>query len=136
MTRLLKGISFLCMLMAWGAGAASPADDYPGSRIKAVLEQRPLALDLSVNGLHAWNKLYDKMAADLEVDFVENGETKQMSLGQLHTKMAEPDRDLRRQAFEKLDEAWDSRASRIGWPRISFSPTSRNRSSSGLFLMT
>ena len=76
--------------------------------------QESLALDLAVNGLHAWNKLYDKMAADLEVEFTENGQTKQMSLGQLHTKMAEPNRDLRRQAFEKLEEAWESRADLAG----------------------
>ena len=79
-------------------------------REKMSPELESLALDLSVNGIHAWNRLYDKMAADLMVDFEENGTVKQLSLGQLATKMSEPNRKLRRQAFEKLEGAWDTRA--------------------------
>ena len=79
------------------------------ARKKLPIEQESLALDLAVNGYHAWNLLYDKMAGDLRVDFEEGGETKQLSLGQLATKMGEADRDIRRQAFEKMTKAWESR---------------------------
>lgn len=68
-----------------------------------------LALDLSVSGYHAWNKLYDKIAGDLTVEFNEHGETKSLSLGQLATKMGDADRAIRKQAFEKLEEAWSTR---------------------------
>jgi len=77
---------------------------------KMPLEQEKLALELAVNGYHSWNRLYDKMAADIRVDFEENGETKKLSMGQLATKFSDPDRAVRRQAFEKMTEGWNTRA--------------------------
>jgi len=79
------------------------------AKSKMPIEQESLALDLAVNGYHSWNQLYDKMAAELTVDFEEDGQTKKMSLGQLHTKMGSPNRELRKQAFEKMTGAWKSR---------------------------
>lgn len=80
------------------------------ARIKMPLEQESLTLELAVSGYHAWNRLYDKMAGDLRVDFQENGSSITLSLGQLATKMSDPERKIRRQAFEKMTEAWQSRA--------------------------
>jgi oligoendopeptidase F len=80
------------------------------AREKMSSELETLALGLAVNGYHAWNRLYDKMAGDLRVDFEANGEKKQLSLGQLHTYMDNPDRSIRKKAFDKLVEAWSSRA--------------------------
>lgn len=77
---------------------------------KMPIELESLALELGVNGYHAWNRLYDKMAGDLKVEFEENGKVTTISLGQLATKMSSPDREIRRQAFQKLTEAWESRA--------------------------
>ncbi len=79
------------------------------AKSKMPLELETLALDLAVNGYHAWNRLYDKMAGDLKVEFDENGESKTLSLGQLSTKMSDPNRDIRKQAFEKMTTAWESR---------------------------
>lgn len=80
------------------------------AKSKMPVEMESLALDLSVDGYHAWNQLYDKMAGELKVDFEEKGEIKKISLGQLATKMSDPDRSIRRMAFEKMTEAWKSRA--------------------------
>jgi pepF/M3 family oligoendopeptidase len=77
---------------------------------KMPVELEALALDLGVNGYHAWNRLYDKMAGDLRVQFEENGETKTLSLGQLNSRLSNPDRDVRKRAFADLTEAWESRA--------------------------
>ncbi len=77
---------------------------------KMPIELESLALELAVNGYHAWNRLYDKMAGDLRVDFQEDGKTKTISLGQLATKMSSPGREVRSRAFQKLTEAWESRA--------------------------
>lgn len=79
---------------------------------KAKMDEQleSLALDLSVSGLHAWNRMYDKMAGELMVDFETAGSSQRLSLGQLATKMGDPDRAIRRQAFEKLTGAWQSRA--------------------------
>lgn len=84
------------------------------AKSKMPIELENLALELAVNGYHAWNQLYDKMAAELTVDFEEDGKTSQLSLGQLHTKMGSPDRELRRQAFEKMTEAWKTRQELAG----------------------
>lgn len=77
---------------------------------KMPIELESLALELAVNGYHAWNRLYDKMAGDLRVDFEEEGKTTTISLGQLATKMSSPGREVRGRAFQKLTEAWESRA--------------------------
>lgn len=78
------------------------------SKMPVALES--LSLDLAVNGYHAWNQLYDKMAGELSVEFESDGKTETLSLGQLATKMSDPNRDVRRQAFEKMSAAWKSRA--------------------------
>jgi len=77
---------------------------------KMAVEQESLVLDLAVNGYHAWNRLYDKMAGDLRVEFEEADGTKTLSLGQLATKMGDANREVRAQAFKKMTGAWESRA--------------------------
>ncbi len=80
------------------------------ARSKMPVELESLALELSVNGYHAWNQLYDKMAGELRADFEQDGKVSRLSMGQLATKMSDPDRAVRRQAFEKLTASWESRA--------------------------
>lgn len=84
------------------------------AKSKMPVELESLALELGVDGYHGWNRLYDKMAGELKVDFEENGETTTISLGQLATKMPSPDRNIRRQAFEKMTQAWESREELAG----------------------
>ena len=81
---------------------------------KMAPELETLALDLSVNGFHAWNRLYDKMAGDLRVDFEEDGKVKTISLGQNAAKLADPDRAIRAQAFSKMVGAWKTREELAG----------------------
>jgi pepF/M3 family oligoendopeptidase len=80
------------------------------AKTKMSVEKEKLALDLGVNGFHAWDRLYNKMAGDLRVDWVEHGKTESISLGQVATKFSDPDREIRRQAFERMVEAWKTRA--------------------------
>jgi pepF/M3 family oligoendopeptidase len=77
---------------------------------KMPVEMESLALELGVNGYHVWEQMYDKMAGDLRADFEEDGKTTAVSMGQLATKMSNPNRAVRAQAFTKLSEAWQSRA--------------------------
>ena len=79
------------------------------AKSKMPVELESLALELSVNGFHAWNQIYEKMAGELRVDFEENGKTDKISLGQLATKMSDPNRAIRQQAFEKMTGAWETR---------------------------
>ncbi|MCP4581869.1 MAG: M3 family oligoendopeptidase [candidate division Zixibacteria bacterium] len=80
------------------------------AKSKMAPEFERLVLDLAIDGYHGWNRLYDKMAGDLRADFVVDGETQSISMGQLAPKMDDPNREVRRLAFEKLEESWESRA--------------------------
>ncbi|RKX27149.1 MAG: oligoendopeptidase [Candidatus Zixiibacteriota bacterium] len=84
------------------------------AKSKMPLEKEALALELSVNGYHAWNRLYDKMAGDLQAEFEEDGEKKKLSMGQLATKMSNPDRSIRERAFKAMYSAWETRADLAG----------------------
>ncbi len=80
------------------------------ARLKMPEAQEKLTLELAVNGYHAWNRLYDKMAGDLRVEIEENGEKKEISLGQNAARMSEPEREVRRDAFVKMEKAWEPQA--------------------------
>ncbi len=79
------------------------------AKSKMPVEMESLALELEVNGYHAWDQLYSKMSGELKVEFEEDGKSTTMSLGQLATKMSDANRDVRKQAFEKMVGAWESR---------------------------
>ena len=80
------------------------------AKSKMSLDKEALALDLAVTGYHGWNRLYDKVAGDIRVDFTENGVTKKISLGQNATKFASPDRSIREQAFKNMTDGWVGQA--------------------------
>ncbi len=80
------------------------------ARKKMDPELETLVTELAVNGFHSWNRLYDKIYGDLSAEFIEDGEAKKLSMGQINNKMASSDRAVRKQAFEKLEESWASAA--------------------------
>jgi len=80
------------------------------ARMKMDEPLEKLAIELAVNGYHAWNRLYDKMAGDLRVTIEDNGQNKEISLGQNAPRMSDPKREVRRDAFEKMNAAWEARA--------------------------
>jgi pepF/M3 family oligoendopeptidase len=80
------------------------------AREKMTEEKERLALELAVDGYHAWSLHYEKMAGDLRVAVDEDGKSKSISLGQNAARMSNPDRAIRRDAFMKMEEAWQSRA--------------------------
>ncbi|MCP4583081.1 MAG: M3 family oligoendopeptidase [candidate division Zixibacteria bacterium] len=75
-------------------------------RMEAKLEK--LAAGLSGDGYHAWARLYEHIAGGLKVEFISDGKSETLSMGQLHNKFSSADRDIREQAFEKLESAWGS----------------------------
>ncbi|MBD3298360.1 MAG: M3 family oligoendopeptidase [candidate division Zixibacteria bacterium] len=78
------------------------------ARLKMDEPREKLALELSVNGYHAWHLLYEKLAGDLRVSVEEDGETKEISLGQNSARLSSSDRNVRRDAFEKMEGAWET----------------------------
>ncbi|KAA3631664.1 MAG: oligoendopeptidase, partial [Calditrichaeota bacterium] len=115
------------------------------AKLKMPVEMESLAVELSTNGYHTWDQLYTKIAGDLKVDFEEDGKVTEMSLGQLATKMSDSDRAIRKQAFEKMSKAWESRQDlaaialnslagfrlslydRRGWESAEFEPLKNSR---------
>ncbi|MBD7909243.1 M3 family oligoendopeptidase [Sporosarcina gallistercoris] len=78
------------------------------------LEQEILINDLAVDGYHAWNQMYDTIVGSMHVTAEENGETKQYSIGQASNKMSTPDRNVRKNLFEKIHREWQKNASLFG----------------------
>ena len=102
---------------AWGKRMSSPKiapirffldEMREVAKSKMPVEQESLGLDLSVSGYHAWNRLYNKLAGDLRAEFPVDGKTQKLSMGQLATRMSSPDRNIRKMAFEKLTQSWES----------------------------
>jgi oligoendopeptidase F len=77
---------------------------------KLPLEQEALINDLSVDGYHAWGQLYNTLVGKMTIPFEENGETKELSVGQAQNKLYDHDRDTRKQAFENWETAWEEQA--------------------------
>lgn len=67
-------------------------------------EQELLAADLSVDGLHAWSRLYDRLAGELRVSVMERGELLEKSPGQISLESPEP--SVRENNFFAANNAW------------------------------
>lgn len=65
-----------------------------------------LAGELSVSGYHAWGDLYDAVVGRMEISYIEDGEEKKLSVGQLFTRFQSPDREVRKEVFAKWEAAW------------------------------
>lgn len=66
-----------------------------------------LTADLSVDGLSAWGRLYDKVSGKLEFEFVDpKGRVEQRPISQWRSMMSDPDRERGRKAFESGNRAW------------------------------
>jgi len=78
------------------------------AKLKMSPELEQINMKLAVDGYHGWSRLYDNTAGGLKVEFDDGKEKSSMSLGQLNAKFSSPNRDIRKQAFEKLDGAWES----------------------------
>ncbi|MCK4857558.1 MAG: M3 family oligoendopeptidase [candidate division Zixibacteria bacterium] len=81
------------------------------AREKMPPELESLVLDLSVNGYHAWSRLYDKISGRIKVEFQDGDKLETLSVGQLQNKFLNPDRGIRKRAFTKFQEAWQEEAS-------------------------
>ncbi|MFH2055229.1 MAG: M3 family oligoendopeptidase [bacterium] len=78
---------------------------------KMAPELESLALDLAVDGYHAWGSFYDRLSGEIKVDFAEPGKLPEpLSVGQLANKFLSPDREVRKSAFTEYEKAWETRA--------------------------
>jgi oligoendopeptidase F len=73
-------------------------------------EQEALVNDLSIDGYHGWGELYNTTVGQMSIPFEENGETKELSVGQASNKLSSPDRKVRETMFKNWEEAWAKNA--------------------------
>ncbi len=77
------------------------------ARFMMSRDKELLGADLNVDGLHAWGRLYDKIAGQLEFTLKRpDGRTETKPISQWRALMAAADRDLGRAAFEGGNQAW------------------------------
>lgn len=77
---------------------------------KLSKEEEALISALEVDGYHSWGQLYDLIVSKIKVSFHENGEEKQLSVGQAHNKFSSSDRDVRSAVFKNWETAWGEQA--------------------------
>ncbi|WLD92163.1 M3 family oligoendopeptidase [Alkalihalobacillus sp. AL-G] len=74
---------------------------------KLSYDQESLINDLAVDGYHAWSNLYDMVVGKMNIPFEEDGEVKELSVGQLDNKLSSKDPEVRHRAFESYEKAWE-----------------------------
>jgi oligoendopeptidase F len=77
---------------------------------KLSKEEEALINTLGIDGYHSWGQLYDLIVGKIKIPFIENGEEKQLSVGQAFNKFSSPDRNVRKSIFEKWENAWSEQA--------------------------
>ena len=72
------------------------------------LSEENLATALGQDGIHAWGRLYDRLAGTLGCDVEVDGEVETMGVAQAAGLMQRPDDGLRERAWRAINAAWDT----------------------------
>ena len=81
--------------------------DREEARYMMSTDREALAADLGVDGISAWGRLYDTVSGKLEFDMAyPDGRTERLPISQRRSLMDQPDREVRRAAFEGGNVAW------------------------------
>ncbi len=74
---------------------------------KLDVEQESLILGLGVDGYHGWSQMYDTIIGRITIPFEEDGQIKQLSVGQASNKFSSPNRQIRKSTFEGWKTTWE-----------------------------
>lgn len=78
---------------------------------KLAPELESLAAELAVDGYHGWGDYYNLIVSRAKFTVAEpDGETRTLSAGQMHNRLSEGDRSIRRAAFEEWERVWAEEA--------------------------
>ena len=69
-------------------------------------KEESLITALSVDGYHGWSQLYDMLVGEIKVAVTVDGEAKTLSVGQANNLSSHKDAAVRKESYEKLEEAW------------------------------
>ncbi|MCA1010170.1 M3 family oligoendopeptidase [Halobacillus halophilus] len=110
---------------------------------KLELRQESLINDLGIDGYHAWGQMYDAIVGKLDI----NHKGKTLSVGQASNLLDSPDRAVRKEVFDKLQNTWKAQTDLFsetlnhlsgfrlqtykyrGWERVLKEPLEYNRMS-------
>ncbi|WP_026693919.1 M3 family oligoendopeptidase [Peribacillus kribbensis] len=73
---------------------------------KLSLKEETLINQLSIDGYHGWEEMYDVLVSSVKVPF----EGKELSVGQASNKFSDPDRIVRENVFRAWEKAWGEKA--------------------------
>lgn len=73
---------------------------------KLPTDQEILINDLSVDGYHAWDHMYETLVGKMSIPVTEDKETIHLSIGQAANRLNSPKREERKEAFDNLEKAW------------------------------
>ncbi|UAL46242.1 M3 family oligoendopeptidase [Sutcliffiella horikoshii] len=82
-----------------------------GDKLPAAQEK--LVTSLAVDGYHAWGKLYNSIVGTIKIPVEENGEVKELSVGQAHNRFSNGDRSVRKKVSDAWKKAWEGQAETI-----------------------
>nr|WP_263325646.1 M3 family oligoendopeptidase [Neobacillus sp. Marseille-Q6967] len=77
---------------------------------KLSKEEEAMISALGVDGYHSWGQLYDLIVSKIKIPVEDNGEVKQLSVGQAFNKFSSPERQLRQSVFRNWEKAWNEQA--------------------------
>jgi oligoendopeptidase F len=77
---------------------------------KRPAEEEALITSLSTDGYHGWSQMYDLLVSSVKIPFNDNGEVKELSVGQAANKFSNGDRKVRKETFFEWEKAWGAKA--------------------------
>jgi oligoendopeptidase F len=77
---------------------------------KLSIEEEALISALGVDGYHSWGQLYDLIVSKIKVPLAEDGEVKQLSVGQAANKFSSSDREVRKAVFRSWEKSWNDQS--------------------------
>lgn len=81
------------------------------AKLKLAPELEALAGDLAVDGYHGWGDYYNLIVSRTKFKAVnKNGEEQLLSAGQMHNRLSEGEREVRKAAFEEWERVWGEQA--------------------------
>ncbi|WHZ06136.1 M3 family oligoendopeptidase [Neobacillus sp. YX16] len=77
---------------------------------KLSIEEEALISSLGVDGYHSWGQLYDLIVSKIKIPVEENGEVRQLSVGQASNRFSSTDREVRKAVFKSWEQSWNEQS--------------------------
>ncbi|MFD1031395.1 M3 family oligoendopeptidase [Metaplanococcus flavidus] len=76
------------------------------ARLLLSEKEENLITALSMDGYHGWSQLYDMLVGEIKIKITVDGQEKTMSVGQANNLSSHSDAGVRKESYEKLENAW------------------------------